>query len=73
MKKGISNGPSICNVCKRKKEAAIREQVQKCSGCGHASCTFSQEIKDALKKKIKIGLSKRTIPRISIPPSHTTI
>jgi len=70
MKKGTSTGPTICNICKRKKEAAVREQMQKGCSCGHANCTFSKEIKTALegKKKIKILTPIRPTLKIKILP-----
>ena len=73
MKKGTSTGPTICNICKRKKEAAVREQVQKGSSCGHANCTFGKEIKAALegKKKIKILAPLKPALKIKILPSIT--
>jgi len=73
MKKRTSTGPTICNICKRKKETAIREQLQNGSSCGHANCTFSKEIKTALegKKKIKILAPLKTQLKIKILPSIT--
>jgi len=70
IKKGISNGPTICSVCKRKKEVAIREQVEKGTSCGHGKCTFDKEIRAALegKKKIKILAPIKSTHRIKILP-----
>ena len=70
MKKGKSTGPNICNICKRKKETAIREQVERGSSCGHNKCTFDKEIKTAIQtgKKIKILSPLKTIPKIKILP-----
>lgn len=70
MKKGISKGPTICSVCKRKKEVAIREQIEKGAGCGHNKCTFEKEIKAALdgKKKIKILAPVKSTLKIKVLP-----
>ncbi len=70
MKKGTSTGPTICNICKRKKEIAIREQSEKGSGCGNNKCTFDKEIKSALesKKKIKILAPIKVTHNIKILP-----
>lgn len=75
MKKGIPKGPTICNICKRKKEVAIREQVEKKAVCGHAKCTFAKEITSALegKKKIKILKPFKQNHKITILPSITRI
>jgi len=56
MKKGQATGPTICGICKRKKEVAIREQVEKGSCCGHTKCAFDIEIKQALQGKNKIKI-----------------
>ena len=71
MKKGTSTGSTICSICKRKKEVAIREQIEKGTACGHNKCTFDKEIKVALegKKKIKILAPVTTIPKIKILPT----
>lgn len=73
MKQGISKGPAICNICKRKKEVAIREQVEKGSRCGHNQCTFDKEINAFLegKKKIKIVVPNRLPHKIKILPPIT--
>ena len=70
MKKGMTKGPTICSICKRKKEVAIREQVEKCAGCGHNKCTFDKEIRAALQagKKIKILPTLEKAYRIKIHP-----
>jgi len=56
MRTGTPSGPNICAVCKRKKDTAVREQVEQGSPCGHNGCTFDKEIKSALlaRNKIKI-------------------
>ena len=70
MKKGTSAGPTICNICKRKKEVAIREQTEKGCSCGHSKCTFATEIEAALegKKKIKILAQIKPAFKIKILP-----
>ena len=71
MKKGKSKGPTICNVCKRKKDFAIREQFEKGLRCGHGNCTFDKEIKAALDglHKIKILAPIKPTLKIKILPS----
>lgn len=74
MRKGTPSGPNICTVCKRKKDTAIREQVEQGSPCGHNQCSFDKEIKAALqaRKKIKILPPVAPVRKIKIlPPLNT--
>jgi len=66
MKKGKATGPTICGICKRKKEVAIREQVEKGSSCGHVKCTFDIEIQQALQDKNKIKILPKIGPKYRI-------
>jgi len=66
MKQGKATGPTICGICKRKKEVAIREQVEKGSCCGHVKCTFDVEIKQALQYKNKIKILPKIKPKYKI-------
>lgn len=73
MKKGTPAGPNICSVCKRKKDTAVREQVEFGAPCGHNQCSFDKEIKAALqaKKKIKILPPVKLVKKIKILPPIT--
>ena len=56
MKKGTSTGPNICSICKRKKEVAIRGQIEKGTTCGHNKCTFEKEIQAVLLAQKKVTI-----------------